>query len=72
MTKKGKKAHVNDDTFAELMKSAEKALAYERGERANCKVTQVSSKHTGTGSRGVTLVESTLNIQQEHKKPSNN
>ncbi len=30
---------MSDDTFAELMKSAEQALAYERGEREGFRVT---------------------------------
>jgi hypothetical protein len=44
MTKTGKKAHVSNNTFTELIKSAEQALAYERGERTDCRVTQVNSE----------------------------
>jgi putative transcriptional regulator len=37
-----KKAHVSDETFAELMESAEQALAYERGQREGYRVTRVA------------------------------
>lgn len=64
-----KKAHVSDGTFAELMKSAEQALAYERGEGTDCRVTQVSSERIRTVSRTVTSSVSLL--KREHKKLSN-
>ena len=48
MAKRGKKAHVSDDTFGELMKSAEQALAYERGQRGDYRVTRVISGHSNT------------------------
>jgi hypothetical protein len=51
MTKRSKKAHVSDDTFAELMESAEQALAYECGQRADYRVTQISFEHPRTTSR---------------------
>jgi hypothetical protein len=70
MTKR-RKDNVSADTFAELMESAEQALAYERGERAYCRVTQVSSRRAGTSSCEVELVKSVLKIQHDHKKPSN-
>lgn len=41
MAKKTKKEYVSDETFAELMESAEQALAYERGEGKGYRVTQV-------------------------------
>jgi putative transcriptional regulator len=41
MAKKTKKEYVSDETFAELMESAEQALAYERGEDKGYRVTQV-------------------------------
>ncbi len=41
--RKTKKAYMSDDTFAELMKSAEQALAYERGEREGFRVTRVAA-----------------------------
>jgi putative transcriptional regulator len=41
MAKKTKKEYVSDDTFAELMESAEQAFAYERGESKGYRVTQV-------------------------------
>lgn len=41
MAKKTKKEYVSDETFAELMQSAEQALAYERGEDKGYRVTQV-------------------------------
>lgn len=40
--KKTKKEYMRDETFAELMESAEQALAYERGARAGYRVTQVA------------------------------
>jgi hypothetical protein len=67
MTKMGKKAHVSEDTFAELMESAEQALAYERGQRADYRVTQVSFEHPRTTSRDGAL-GSTLRIRREHKR----
>jgi len=39
--KKTKKAYMSDETFAELIESAEQALAYERGQREGCRVTRV-------------------------------
>ena len=67
MTKRSKKAHVSDNTFAELMESAEQALAYERGQRADYRVTQISSEQPRTIScEGVS--GSTLGIRREHKK----
>ena len=42
MAKKTKKEYVSDETFAELMESAEQALAYERGEHKGYRVTQVA------------------------------
>lgn len=43
MTKrKSKDEHVSDENFAELMESAEQALAYERGERKGYRITQVA------------------------------
>jgi len=42
MAKKTKKEYMSDETFAELMESAEQALAYERGERKGYRVTQVT------------------------------
>jgi putative transcriptional regulator len=39
--KKTKKAPMSDETFAELMGSAEQALAYEHGTREGYRVTQV-------------------------------
>lgn len=41
MAKKTKKEYVSDETFAELMESAEQALAYERGGREGYRVTEV-------------------------------
>jgi putative transcriptional regulator len=41
MAKKTKKEYVSDETFAEMMESAEQALAYERGEDKGYRVTQV-------------------------------
>ena len=42
MRKNGqKKAYMSDETFAELVESAEQALAYERGARAGYRVTRV-------------------------------
>jgi putative transcriptional regulator len=40
--KKIKKEYMSDETFAELMESAEQALAYERGAREGFRVTQVA------------------------------
>lgn len=71
MTRRGKKGHVNDDTFAELMKSAEQALAYERGDGMNYRVTQIRSEHPRITSREGKSLGSTLRIRREHKKPSN-
>ncbi|MDQ3685645.1 MAG: type II toxin-antitoxin system MqsA family antitoxin [Acidobacteriota bacterium] len=43
MTKrKTKKAYMSDETFDELMESAEQALAYERGEKEGYRVTRVA------------------------------
>lgn len=42
MAKKTKKEYVSDESFAELMESAEQALAYERGERKGYRVTRVA------------------------------
>ncbi len=42
MAKKTKKEYVSDETFAELMESAEQALAYESGERKGYRVTEVA------------------------------
>jgi len=42
MAKKTKNEYVSDETFAEMMESAEQALAYERGARAGYRVTQVA------------------------------
>ena len=39
--RKSKKEFVSDETFAELIESAEQALAYERGVRKGYRVTQV-------------------------------
>lgn len=38
-----KKTFMSDEVFAELMRSAEQALAYERGAREGYRVTQVES-----------------------------
>lgn len=40
--KKTKKAYMSDETFAELVESAEQALAYERGAREGYRVTNVA------------------------------
>lgn len=42
MPKKTKKEYMSDETFAELMESAEQVLAYERGAREGYRVTQVT------------------------------
>ncbi len=42
MAKKTKKEYMSDEAFAELMESAEQALAYERGERKGYRVTEVA------------------------------
>lgn len=42
MAKKTKKEYMSDETFAELMESAEQALAYERGAREGYRITQVA------------------------------
>ena len=42
MAKKTKKEFMGDETFAELMESAEQALSYERGAREGYRVTQVA------------------------------
>lgn len=43
MSKKtSKKAHMSEETFAELMKSGEQALAYERGARRGYRVTRIA------------------------------
>jgi putative transcriptional regulator len=43
MTKrKTKKAYMSDETFTELMESAEQALQYERGEREGYHITRVA------------------------------
>lgn len=68
MSKGEKKTHVSDDTFAELMKSAEQAFAYERGERTGYRVTQVSSEHPRRISREGTSLRSTLIVRQVRKK----
>jgi hypothetical protein len=39
--KAAKKTHMSDETFVELMDSAEQALEYERGRRAGYRVTRV-------------------------------
>jgi putative transcriptional regulator len=41
MAKKTKKEFMSDETFAELMESADQALAYEQGAREGYRVTQV-------------------------------
>lgn len=43
--RKTKKAYTSDETFAELMESAEQALAYERGARKGYRVTRVAAPH---------------------------
>jgi putative transcriptional regulator len=40
--KAAKKAYMSDETFGELMESAEQALAYERGAREGHRVTRVA------------------------------
>jgi len=40
--KKTKRRHMTDEKFAELMKSAKQALAYERGEDSGHRVTRVA------------------------------
>jgi hypothetical protein len=40
--KKGKREYMTDRAFAELVKSAEQALAYERGAREDYRVTRVA------------------------------
>lgn len=40
--KKTKSRHMTDETFAELMKSAKQALAYERGEVSGHRVTRIA------------------------------
>ena len=40
--KKTKSRHMTDETFAELMKSAKQALAYERGEDSGHRVTRIA------------------------------
>lgn len=70
MIKRSKKVHVSDDTFAELMKSAEQALAYELGERTDYRVTQVSSTYPRTTSQGTPL-GSALKIRRKPLKRSN-
>lgn len=40
--KTAKKAHMSDETFAELMESASQALQYERGAREGYRVTQAA------------------------------
>lgn len=70
MIKRNKKAYVNDDTFAELMKSAEQALAYERGEHMDYRVTKINSMYPRTTSQGTPL-GSALKIRRKPKKRSN-
>ena len=40
--KKTKKTYISDDTFTEMMESANQALAYERGARKSFRVTEVA------------------------------
>jgi hypothetical protein len=42
MGKRSKKTYVREETFAELIQSAEQAFAYERGAREGYRVTQVA------------------------------
>lgn len=42
MGKRSKKTYAREETFAELMVSAEQALAYERGAREGYRVTPVT------------------------------
>lgn len=42
MGKRSKKTYVREATFTELMKSAEQALAYERGAREGYRITEVA------------------------------
>jgi len=42
--KKTKSQHMTDETFAELMKSAKQALAYERGEDSGHRVTRIADR----------------------------
>jgi putative transcriptional regulator len=41
--KKTKKTYMSDDTFSELMESAEQAVAYERGARKGYRVTRIAA-----------------------------
>ena len=70
MSKRAKKNYMQDGTFAELMRAAEQALAYERGARDGYKVVQVESpKSLRMTPVGEALSQKTnLGSRRKHKK----
>jgi putative transcriptional regulator len=64
--KKTKKAHMSDETFTELLASAEQALAYERGARTGYRVTRVTmpSPPQPMSSAEIAAVRKRLNYSQ--------
>lgn len=65
MAKKGKRGYVSDDTFAELMESAEQALVYERGKSSGCRFTRVTSAPQKVTSRNKQMLPK--NIRRIYK-----
>ncbi|MCA1616419.1 MAG: hypothetical protein LC800_20455 [Acidobacteria bacterium] len=70
MAERGKRTYVSDKTFAELMKSAEQALAYERGEQSDCRITRVISGPL-QAAREVTPAKKLLSARLGRRKPQN-
>lgn len=70
MAARDKRTYVSDKTFAELMKSAEQALAYERGERSDCRATRVISGPLRV-MREVTPAKKLLSARLGRRKPRN-
>jgi len=66
MAKKKSKEYMSDETFAELMESAEQALAYERGARGGFRVTRIGLPRPPQpmSSAEITRVRKHLNYSQ--------